>query len=918
MSDGDRDDESQKDEYERAIEQFGRTKNIPPYRPDPSGSTPSDEARDALGWTELMVACADGDLEAARGLIDAGASVDAVAVDGWTPLCAAALAGNAELVALLLERGAPAGHAYWTETTSSALGEAQVLERWTALSFAAARGDGAVLRAFEGRLVPSSRDAAHYLYRALLAAGHRVSFVHGAWERHGEFTYDSVDETWEVDRPMSIADDALRPIAPWLRDGVRDAREVKIEAIVFRVGPVVPDPRAPKGGNRFDGWRSLLLTPRVAPHVHRKATVAEEERRSLMAAAALRGLSTVVEVLLEDTAPDANVLANAALGGHLELVARLARAGASASAVDPFTLHEAVRRERHDVVRALLDAGASVESPDDERRTLLHRAAALGHVEMARDLLARGANVAAVDATGATPLDAAARGGHVAVVRALVGAGADARHGPPFALHAAARAGRADVLAVLLEAGADVQARAADGTTALHEVCRATRDPDDGTEAAVAALLAAGADIEARTSAGLTPSMIAAESGSWRALEALLRAGADKEARSSLGETPLMIAIAAMGSGDLCARKLLEAGADVDACDRDRKTALIRLLERYGGRHLPPEARRVAVALVEAGASVDRRDRARRNALYYARRVGGPPGFLIEELRRAAERRRPRAEIARAPSAPIPFAAVTPPVPSPAIAGSTDAEWVFIPAGSFTIGLMPDEAERLARITRDVIRHRHEVDGDPLHGMREADAIEAEVGDLDALGRALISGATPWRIEHAGYFVARRPVLNGDYRRFMRETGAAAPSGWSFPGAGDDDRPVVGLTWEEASAYAAWAGARLPTEAEWERAARGAERRLFPWGDELGCEHDVLFTENVHMRWPPGSFDGLATPDGIVDMVTRHFEWCADARGEERVGRGAPSERHRLASAVARTVTTAGFAHYASSLRLAR
>jgi formylglycine-generating enzyme required for sulfatase activity len=90
-----------------------------------------------------------------------------------------------------------------------------------------------------------------------------------------------------------------------------------------------------------------------------------------------------------------------------------------------------------------------------------------------------------------------------------------------------------------------------------------------------------------------------------------------------------------------------------------------------------------------------------------------------------------------------------------------------------------------------------------------------------------------------------------------------------------DDHPVVLVTWEDAMAYAAWVNKRLPTEAEWERAARGLYGRRYPWGDEFepGCccnsqEAGLGGTSPVGQFSPQGD-----TPEGLVDMVGNVWEW---------------------------------------------
>ena len=107
-----------------------------------------------------------------------------------------------------------------------------------------------------------------------------------------------------------------------------------------------------------------------------------------------------------------------------------------------------------------------------------------------------------------------------------------------------------------------------------------------------------------------------------------------------------------------------------------------------------------------------------------------------------------------------------------------------------------------------------------------------------------------------------------------------APEGGTSTVAGRGDHPVVHVSWNDAAAYAAWAGARLPTEAEWEHAARGGlEGRRFPWGDELrACN---IFRGDFPDR-PSGRVGTVAAnagePNGfgLLQAVGNVWEWCAD------------------------------------------
>ena len=154
----------------------------------------------------------------------------------------------------------------------------------------------------------------------------------------------------------------------------------------------------------------------------------------------------------------------------------------------------------------------------------------------------------------------------------------------------------------------------------------------------------------------------------------------------------------------------------------------------------------------------------------------------------------------------------------------------------------------------------------------------------------------------SAYRIGRYPVTVAEYREFIEHDGYEDEEHWAGGGFGQfeepdgwqeqlqhPNRPVVGVSWYEAAAYAAWAKCRLPTEAEWERAARGGsdDGRKYPWGDAAPDPTRMNYATGDPDDYQTGSPTSASptpvgiyplglSPEGVADMAGNVWEWCAD------------------------------------------
>jgi formylglycine-generating enzyme required for sulfatase activity len=128
----------------------------------------------------------------------------------------------------------------------------------------------------------------------------------------------------------------------------------------------------------------------------------------------------------------------------------------------------------------------------------------------------------------------------------------------------------------------------------------------------------------------------------------------------------------------------------------------------------------------------------------------------------------------------------------------------------------------------------------------------------------------------AEFSIMRTEVTNAQYKPCVDAGVCTPPQNERWNDSAFADHPVTDVSWQQADEFARWAGRHLPTEAQWEKAARGTDARLYPWGNEISDDTQLNYNHPTGDTLPVGSYPDGASFYGVLDMAGNVEEWVAD------------------------------------------